>query len=231
MYDNVKIINEWRKQLQNIEKFINDEQTIFNSAKEKRDQAFNALTAANEEVNKALLTDDALKIFNAQDKYNKIKQQYETANSNYEVRKRKLEDLKAQKNDLIKQLQALGVKGYKKGGIIDYTGPAIVHGSKQHPEGIVSAEAFEQLRKMMLTSVDFNSSIVDLQNGLNQSVNNIRNVNNTNSSDSVSIDNLVLQITSGTISNDYDARRAADIVMDEIMKIANKSGVRSVSRR
>ena len=144
---------------------------------------------------------------------------------------RKRNSIELEIDDIKGRLKELGVPGYKQGGLVDYTGPAIVHGSKAHPEGFLSADALEQLRNTMLTSIDLNDSIVALQNGLNRSVNNIRNINNTNSTDGVYIDNLTLQLNPGTISSDYDARRAADMVMEEVMKIASKSGVRSVSRR
>ena len=52
--------------------------------------------------------------------------------------------------------------GYKKGGLVDYTGPAMVHGSKTQPEAFLNAkqtELFANLRDMLQkVSVDSNSS-------------------------------------------------------------------------
>jgi len=52
---------------------------------------------------------------------------------------------------------------------------------------------------------------------------------NNTSNDGVVIENLELTMNAN-IANDYDARRAGENIVDEIMKIARKSSVQSIRR-
>lgn len=65
-------------------------------------------------------------------------------------------------NSLLRYRLVTEAAGYKKGGLVDYTGPAMVHGSKTQPEAFLNAkqtELFANLRDMLQkVSVDSNSS-------------------------------------------------------------------------
>jgi len=55
--------------------------------------------------------------------------------------------------------------GFKKGGLVDYTGPAMVHGSKTSPEAFLNAEQtklFSELRDVMSGTKmsSLNSSVI-----------------------------------------------------------------------
>ncbi|MFW6311835.1 MAG: hypothetical protein ACOC1K_06330 [Nanoarchaeota archaeon] len=58
---------------------------------------------------------------------------------------------------------------YKKGGLVDYTGPAMVHGSNSSPEAILNAEQtalFAKLRDALQSANNFdsNSSSISIEN-------------------------------------------------------------------
>ena len=59
----------------------------------------------------------------------------------------------------------------------------------------------------------------------------VGDVSSTSTDDSVNIENVSINFNTGTISSDYDARRAGDMVKEEILKIARKAGNRSIARR
>ena len=59
--------------------------------------------------------------------------------------------------------------------------------------------------------------------------NSYNNINNENSG--VNIDQLDFHMEVEQISNDYDARRAGQAAMEEMVRIARKTGNRSISRR
>jgi hypothetical protein len=47
----------------------------------------------------------------------------------------------------------------------------------------------------------------------------------------VNIENVDVNVNVNEIANDYDVRAIGDTVMDEMLKIARKSGTRGLSRR
>jgi hypothetical protein len=47
----------------------------------------------------------------------------------------------------------------------------------------------------------------------------------------IMIEHAEVNMNVGSIANDYDARRAGEAALDEMVRIARKSGSRSVTRR
>lgn len=118
------------------------------------------------------------------------------------------------------------VKAYKEGGTVDTTGMAWLDGTKLKPEEILSNEKLQTLLES-----------IKVMDGLMNTVQNITNNkavaghNNNEEQNGVVIQNVSLNFQAGTIANDYDARRAGEQVMDEILRIARKSGTTSINRR
>ena len=119
--------------------------------------------------------------------------------------------------------------GFSSGGLIDFTGPAMVHGSKTKPESIFSAEDTEFLRTELLSNVRTLPSIV---RGFEAILGNYVNSNNYNTISSGStIEHAEVNMYVQKIDNDYDARRAGERALDAMVRIGRKTGPTSVSRR
>ena len=114
---------------------------------------------------------------------------------------------------------------YAEGGLVDYTGPAQVHGSKSKPESFFDAQSTAILRDDVLGSINvLDSLLADVSTAGTNSL-------NLGTSESLSIANPVININVDKIANDYDAKRAGQLAFDEMVKIARQSGNRSLSRR
>ena len=123
------------------------------------------------------------------------------------------------------------LKVYKKGGLIDYTGPAWVDGTKKKPEGILNAEQLDMLRNSVLTR---SNPIAALIADYSDSVRGTANSNTYNTIDrgeSTVIENAQVVMNVSKMSNDYDARQAGRAALDEMIRISRKTKPTGVSRR
>lgn len=117
---------------------------------------------------------------------------------------------------------------YKEGGLVDFTGPAWVDGTKQRPEAFLSAEDTKLLKSKIFSKSDYSlKSTVEAIESMTKSLSNLQASGGSN----ITIEHAEVNIEPGTISNDYDARRAGEMALEEMVKIARKSGNRTVSRR
>lgn len=117
---------------------------------------------------------------------------------------------------------------YKEGGLVDFTGPAWVDGTKQRPEAFLSAEDTKLLKSKIFSKSDYSlKSTVEAIESMTKSLSNLQASGGSN----ITIEHAEVNIDPGTISNDYDARRAGEMALEEMVKIARKSGNRTVSRR
>ena len=148
-------------------------------------------------------------------KLNKVKTNGQPLSpSNWYVRKKDLDSL----------LQ------YKNGGLIDFTGPAWVDGSRTKPEAILSAEDTAALRNGLLgTKINLPQISTSLQ-ALQELLTNHSNSNTSITDGNIYIDTVELNMQA-QIANDYDANRAGQQVLNEFVRLARKNGVNSVSRR
>ncbi len=116
--------------------------------------------------------------------------------------------------------------GYSQGGLVDFTGPVMVHGSKKKPEAFISAEDTALLKSTIFSSNN---------NVLRDFINAFENRSNSNSNietvPNVVIEEVNLEITSDTIANDYDAKRAGEKILEEMVRISRKTTNRVSSRR
>ena len=113
-------------------------------------------------------------------------------------------------------------KYYLKGGLVDYTGPAWVDGTKSKPEAFLSAKDTQLLADF----VDY-AHRNELFNSIKSPYNTVKSLDGNN----ISIDNVEIVIESGVISNTMDATSVGTTIAEQLMKIARQSGNISVSRR
>jgi len=138
-------------------------------------------------------------------------------------------------NELTSKAKTLGLAGaikfkYKQGGMADFTGPAWLDGTTKKPEAVLNAAQTEFLKNDLLgnKNTSLMSIVAQLQDTFGDTATGIA----TSSIDeSVTIENVAINFNAGTISSDYDARRAGELVKEEMLKIARKTTNRSVSRR
>ena len=116
--------------------------------------------------------------------------------------------------------------------MVDYTGLAMLHGSKTRPEAVLNADETKMWREKILSghSDSLTNQLLNFQNLVNGLSLNLSGVNNTTNEGSVNIERIEFNMNA-SIANDYDAKRAGQNAFEEMMKIARKSGVQSVSRR
>jgi hypothetical protein len=117
---------------------------------------------------------------------------------------------------------------FEKGGLVDFTGPAWVDGSKTKPEAFLSAEDTAMLKSKIFSNSD--GSLRALVAALESITDNTSKYSAQTNTESIVIQNAQVNIQPGTISNDYDARRAGEMALEEMVKIARKTTNRVVSR-
>ena len=117
---------------------------------------------------------------------------------------------------------------YSSGGDIDFTGLAMVHGSKNHPENILSAEHTELLKQGIFSNS--NHSLAATVAAIQEMAKDMASHGGDNTSEQIIIQQAVVNIEPGVIANDYDAKRAGEMALEEMIKIARKAGNRTISR-
>lgn len=119
---------------------------------------------------------------------------------------------------------------FKNGGLIDFTGPAWVDGTKNKPESILNAKDTDLLRNKLFGNS--NSSLLKLIDSIKELADSCSVSGKFGeTSTPISIESVNVNIGMDTISNDYDARRAGQEVIKEILEISRKSGNLTLSRR
>lgn len=121
------------------------------------------------------------------------------------------------------------IKQYKHGGLVDFTGPAWVDGTKSKPEAFLSAEDTALLKSKIFSNSDYSlKSAIEAIEALGRQ---FTSIDNSSIQEGITFENVTVQIQSGTISSDYDARRAGELALEEMMKIARRSSNIGVARR
>ena len=111
---------------------------------------------------------------------------------------------------------------YSSGGLIDYTGPALVHGTKQKPEVVLNPHQTGIFQNFV--------ALLDQNFGKNIQGNMVRPNSFSGASESVTVIVENITVESGVISRDYDARRAGDLVKEQILDIAKYKGNMTLKR-
>lgn len=117
---------------------------------------------------------------------------------------------------------------FASGGLVDFTGPAWVDGTKSKPEAFLSASDTAMLKSKIFSNSD--GSLKALVAALEEITNNTSRYSTENNTEQIVIQNAQVNIQPGVISNDYSARRAGEMALEEMVKIARKTTNRVVSR-
>ena len=123
--------------------------------------------------------------------------------------------------------------GFAKGGLVDFTGPAIVHGSKSKPEAFLNAKQTAQFldaAKMMYGKETVLEGLRGTIAELRSAVSSITTTNNSNDY-SVNIAPGAITVQVAEIGNSYDIEDISNDIMERIVKISNKATNRGVNRR
>jgi hypothetical protein len=124
-------------------------------------------------------------------------------------------------------------KGYFKGGLVDYTGVAVVHGSKSKPESFLNAEQTAQIKEaLQATNGKSNllESLYSTVDKLRSLVHSFSNINNSKNYD-ISIAPGAVVINVDELANSYDVEELSNDIMNRMAMIASKATNRGVNRR
>lgn len=121
------------------------------------------------------------------------------------------------------------IKKYAKGGLVDFTGPAWVDGTKAKPEAFLSAEDTALLKSKIFSNSNYSlKSVIEMLESLGRTFSSIDNSSNNRE---VVFENVEVNIAANAIASDYDARRAGEQVLEELMSIARRNSNIGVARR
>ena len=110
--------------------------------------------------------------------------------------------------------------GYSKGGLVDYTGLAMVHGSENKPESFLNAEHTKLLMNILQYAKDMRF----------KQHKQISSDINADGQSTTNIDKVEVIIESGVIDNSADAQALGTDIAKALMDIAKKSGNISITR-
>ena len=121
---------------------------------------------------------------------------------------------------------------YATGGYDYTTGLAMLHGTKSRPESVFNAEQTHILREQFLSNRP--DSVISLLKDYREAYHGL----STNAYDSIqnnsnatTIEHAEVNLNVDKLANDYDAKRAADTIMDEMLRLASKTKVNNSVRR
>ena len=119
------------------------------------------------------------------------------------------------------------------GGYNYETGLAWLDGTKDNPEAVLNPEQTRILRENILSSrpdslVSLLKSYKEAYHGLSAST--YDSISNNNNNSTV-IERAEVNLQVAQLANDYDSRRAANTIMDEMLRIASKTSANNSVRR
>ena len=120
---------------------------------------------------------------------------------------------------------------YKEGGLNKETGPAILHGTKAKPEAVLTAHQTSVLRDKILSRKP--DSLMSLLTEFQATASKMASGSTYSSIDrsaTTSIGSMAVNMNVKEIANDYDAKRAGEQAMEEMLRIARKTNVTSLRR-
>ena len=125
------------------------------------------------------------------------------------------------------------VDGYSEGGLVDYTGIAMVHGTPGEPESFLNAEQTAQIREGLKESGKGGAleGIKSALMKLDSSIKAITNISNKTESNSYTIAPGAVVIQVEQLNDAYDVDTLSADIMNRMYAIGNKSTNRGVSRR
>ena len=123
-------------------------------------------------------------------------------------------------------------KGYSKGGLVDYTGLALVHGKPGQPEAFLNAKQTAMIAESVKSVGDGGAldGIRATLAALNSTIRSITN-NNTTQTSSFTVAPGAVTIQVAQLNDSYDVEELSKDVMNRMVAIASKSTNRGVNRR
>lgn len=125
-------------------------------------------------------------------------------------------------------------KYYMHGGLVNYTGLAMVHGSKTKPESFLNAEQTAQIREGLETTSGKSFALEGIKDTLlklNSSIQSLTNITNKTESNTYTIAPGAVVIQVEQLNDAYDVDTLSADIMNRMYAIGNKSTNRGVSRR
>ena len=122
---------------------------------------------------------------------------------------------------------------YQTGGLVDYTGLAMVHGSKSKPEAFLNAAQTAQIKEALQATHGKENLLEGLHSTiaeLRSLIHNISTINNSTNYE-VSIAPGAVVINVDELANSYDVEELSADIMNRMAAIASKATNRGVSRR
>ena len=120
---------------------------------------------------------------------------------------------------------------FSEGGLVDYTGPAIVHGTPSKPEAFLNAEQTKQIREGLELTSD-RGILSSVRAGISDLIHMANSiVNNNLLNNEINISKGAIQITVGNLNDKYDIEDVSNDIMNRIVSIASKATNRGVNRR
>ena len=140
--------------------------------------------------------------------------------------------------DRLKKAQAIrdaavrSISYYSNGGLVDYTGLAMVHGSKSRPESFLNAEQTAQITEA-LRSNGKNSVLSEVRQAVSEIAAAAKALvmNETNNSSSINVAPGAVVVKVEKLNDKYDIDSVADDIMNKMVSIASKATSRGVNRR
>ena len=135
-------------------------------------------------------------------------------------------------NKMARDAAIRNIHAYALGGYDYDTGLAMLHGTKDKPEAVFNAEQTRVLREQLLSNrpdsvLSLLKSYRDAYHGLSNSTYD----SISNNSNATTIEHAEVNLNIDKLANDYDAKRAADTIMDEMLRIASKTSAKNSVRR
>ena len=142
-----------------------------------------------------------------------------------------LSGLKVDSSNLNDILKKAHITKYSGGGMNDYTGLAMLHGTPTRPEAVLNSEQTHILKNDILGKS--NNSLLSLLVDFREALDGIVGSSEYNSIDrgeSLVIENASVNMNVASIANDYDAKRAGETALEEMLRIARKTGAQAIRR-
>ena len=120
---------------------------------------------------------------------------------------------------------------FATGGLNTEAGWHYLDGTPSRPEYVLNAEQTDILRTALLGTHPVAASLNRAAYGSINGMANSSTYSTVSNEGNITIENVEMNLNVPTIANDYDAKRAGEMAFNEMVKIARKTGTRSLSRR
>ena len=123
--------------------------------------------------------------------------------------------------------------GYSQGGIVDYTGPAMVHGTPSKPEAFLNAKQTAMISDAVRAAGEGNvlDGIRATLASLDSSIRSLITNNITTQSSNITVAPGAVVLNVAKLNDSYDIEELSNDIMNRMVNIASKATNRGVNRR